>query len=128
MTLNSEEQIFLEENRKLFDAWNRHDVDAIYEMQKDSIGYGYRDKNLRTNPGEGNQAFFSTLKDFKINVDEEDIRIVGDTGLYWCTYTEKVVELDDSVRYVKGRHTSTWNKKDGKWTYLMFHRDNLFNP
>ena len=68
------------------------------------------------------------MKDFTMESDEENSKVNGDTGLSWGTFTEKIVEHDDTVRYVKVRYTTTWKRIDGKWKLLMFHRDNLFNP
>ena len=130
MSDENREQALLSENRRLHEAWNNHDIDTIYDIEKESIGFGYRTPDIRMSPKpEWKQLiaqWFSSMKEFSSKIDEENVRIVGDTGLAWGWFTEKIVEHDESVRYVKVRYTSTWIETDDGWKHLMYHRDNIF--
>ena len=111
MVYTADEQEIHEANGKLLNAWSSHDIDTISYIQNESIGYGYRTQSIRINPNpdfkESIRKWFSTMKDFTMVSEEENCRAMGDTGLSWGTFTEKIVEHDDTVRYVKVRYTTT---------------------
>jgi ketosteroid isomerase-like protein len=131
MTIDDIDRELVNINKKLINAWSTHDIETIYNIQKNSIGYGYRDKNLRPQPTpqdkQNTAKWFSTMKEYTILNVEENYRIDGDVGICWGGFTEKIVEHNDSIRYVNVRHSSTWKKEDGKWLLLFYHRDNIFN-
>ena len=131
MSDSNREKALLLENRRLFEAWNSYDIDTIYEIEKDAIGYGYRTPDIRMtlNP-EWKQLISqiaSPMKEFHSSMDEENVRIGGNTGLVWGRFTERIVGHDDTVRFVNVRYSSTWIFTDEGWKYLMYHRDNISN-
>lgn len=131
MSSDESEQALLDEFHRWFDANNSHDVETIYEIEKDSIGYGYRTPDTRKKPSTEWKTlmsqFFSTMKEFSGLLDEEYAMVVGVTGFVWGWFTERIVEHDDSVRLVRVRFSSTWMKTEEGWKFLFYHRDNQFN-
>ena len=130
MSSENLEQALLSENRRLLEAWINHDIDTIYDIQKDSIGFGYRTPGIRLSPKpEWKQQvsqWFSSMKESTGTIDQGNAKIVGDTGFVWGWFTERIVEHDDTERYVKVRYSTTWRHENGEWKYLFYHRDNIF--
>ena len=130
MSLSDSEQSLLNEYLGWFEANIKFDIDTIYEIEKESIGYGYRSPDIRMEPSpEWKQmlsTFFSTMKEFGATNDECHVRVIGDTGLVWGWFTERIVEHDESVRFERVRITTTWVKKGEDWKFIMYHRDNVF--
>ncbi len=115
-------------------AWNDQDTDAGWEAEKDVIGFGWRSPNLRDRSQmtkdkfkRNMENFNAAIKDFHGSYENLAVRIISDTGLLCGIFTEKITELDDSVRVVNVRYSSTWMKLDGKWKQVMGHRDIQFN-
>ncbi len=134
MEETDEHKELLNAMNKWVSAWNDKDADAGWEAEKDVIGFGWRGPNLRDRSQitkvkfkRDMDDFNASIKDFQGSYENLGIRIIGDTGLLCGIYTEKITELDDSVRVVKVRYSSTWMKLDGKWTQVMGHRDTQFN-
>jgi len=131
MSVTESEQELMNEYRRWCDAWNNQDLDTVFEIQGESVGYGYRTQNIRINPNpdakRSTREWFSTLKSIQMVSEEENFRVIGHTGIVWGSFSEHIVEHDGTNRIVFGRYTMTWVKKDGKWEILMFHRDNIFN-
>jgi hypothetical protein len=71
--------------------------------------------------------WFSSMKESTGTIDEENAKIVGETGLTWGWFTEKIIDHDETVRYVKIRYSATWVETENKWKYIFYHRDNIFN-
>jgi ketosteroid isomerase-like protein len=130
-----------DEHKELLKAMNKwvtsindKDIDAAYEIWKESIGFGWRNPNFRDRSQTTEDKFkrgmgnlYASITDFHGSYENKGVRIIGDTGLLGGIYTEKITGLDGSVRVVKVRHSSTWMKLDGEWKLVMFHRDTQFN-
>ena len=131
MHLSISEQELLNEYHRWSEAWNNQDVDTIFEIQGESVGYGYRTQEIRINPNPDaiklTREWFSTMKSIIGEDNEVNVRVIADTGLVWGTFIEHIVEHDGTSRDVFVRSTLTWMKKEGIWKLVMFHRDNLFN-
>ena len=102
----------------------------ISEIEKEAIGYGYRTPNIRMQPTpEWKQmlsTFFSSMKEYRLTNEEYHVRIIGDTGLVWGWFTERIEEHDGSVRTVRVRISSTWVKNGEDWKLVMYHRDSQY--
>ncbi len=115
-------------------VFSDNDVDEAYEVVKPSIGFGWRGSNFidrsKTTKDvfkRGMEKWLTSINDWHLSYENLGVRIIGDTGLLCGILTEKITELDGSVRVVKVRYSSTWIKLDGKWKLVMFHRDSQFN-
>jgi len=61
---------------RLLKAHKEHDLDTMFEIEGDSIGYGYRTKAPRV-PNEklyrfGNKMFWDSMESFEITANEDD--------------------------------------------------------
>ena len=115
-------------------AFNDEDIDAIYEAEKEVIGFGWRGPNFRDRSQITEDDFkrvignlYSSMNGYHGSYVNLGVRIIGDTGLLCGIFTEEITELDDSVRVVRVRYSSTWMKLDGEWKQVMGHRDTQFN-
>jgi hypothetical protein len=114
-------------------AHNEHDLDTMYEIQGDAIGYGYRSKAPRI-PSEklfraGNKRFWDSMETFEVMPNYEDVifRIIGDVGVILGTFTEKFKPKGGELQTIEVRFSMTFAKIDGKWKQVQYHRDAQFS-
>ena len=114
-------------------AGKEHDLDTMYEIQGDAIGYGYRSKAPRI-PSEklfraGNKRFWDSMETFEIIPNEEDavVRIIGNVGVVLASFTEKFKPKGGELQTIEVRISMTFAKIDGKWKQVQYHRDAQFS-
>ena len=130
MSKSNEELELLEMSELHMRAWKEEDIDTLFDIEKESFGYGRRASDIRTPPKHRENNYRTSLSDFFAGnkgffntMSQEDVRIIGDIGLHWGVYTENLPEKDGSINYVKVRFTNTWIKIDGKWKIALYHRE-----
>jgi hypothetical protein len=113
-------------------AFQEHDLDTMYEISGDAIGYGYRTKAPRI-PNEklfraGNKMFWDSMESFEVIPNYEDVvvRIYGNVGVILGTFTEKFKPKGGELQTIEVRTSMTFAKIDGKWKEIQYHRDTQF--
>jgi ketosteroid isomerase-like protein len=114
-------------------AGKEHDLDTMYEIQGDAIGYGYRSKDPRIHSEKsfraGNEKFWDSMESFEAIPNEEDavVRIIGNVGVVLASFTEKFKRKDGESHTIEVRISMTFAKIDGKWKQVQYHRDAQFS-
>ena len=127
MTMSAEQtlrEMFIES----LERWAAHDVDALAKSPWGFLGYGYRARDARLPPPEGERvnalaAFFSSLEYYRFSDVDMHVLVDADTAIMWGCFTEhfKHKSLDPEV--VRVRLSSTAVKRDGEWRVIWGHRD-----
>ena len=113
-------------------ARKAHDLDTMYEISGDAIGFGYRSKAPRLHNeksfGEGNKRFWDSMESFEIIANKEDFvfHIIGNVGVILGTFTEKFKPKGGELQTREVRYSTTYAKIDGKWKQVQYHRDVQF--
>jgi hypothetical protein len=109
-----------------------NDLDTVYEISGDAIGYGYRSKAPRTHDEKqfraGYQMFLDSVEFYEI-IPSEDffIRIFGNVGVILGGFTEKFKPKGGELQTIEVRTSMTFAKIDGKWKQVQYHRDTQFS-
>jgi ketosteroid isomerase-like protein len=110
------------------DAWNQHDVDAILATGQGE-GFGFRAREARLadawgpQPKAALQAWFDSLKYYRIVDPVEDVRVDHDTGITWGFFTEEFQHSGAPAERVRVRFTNVLQRDGDGWRLIWSHRD-----
>jgi hypothetical protein len=115
---------------KQTDAWTHHDINAI-DPGDVNRGFGYRSMALRTsdnrpqdNSKQRLEAFFKTMKYFRVEPGEFHVEVEGNIGLIWGIFIENFQIVGKPPERVRVRFSTTYRRaENGRWIPLMGHRD-----
>lgn len=109
-----------------------NDFDTFHEIEKESMGYGWRGSSFRDQPldyekkKQGLMTWRNSMKRYEARFKPEKIRVIGDTALICGNFHEDITNQDDSVIQNNVRTSMTWMKRQGKWKLMLYHRDTQF--
>ena len=122
----------IEAINKWTESLNQKAFDTFYEIEKESIGYGWRGPSFRDKPVDrekkktSNNGLANRMKRYQARFEPAKISIIGDTALVCGNYLEDITHQDDSTVHNNVRTSMTWMKHDGKWRLMLYHRDTQF--
>ena len=106
------------------DAMNSHDAERVVALyDPEAVFWGTRSAELRDNPAAVRDYFkiFKTIPtSYKVVLDEQRIRVYGDTAINTGAYTFS--EIRDDKPFVRpARFTFVYLKRDGRWMIVDHH-------
>lgn len=124
-------------------AWSTGDIETILDFEEDSVQFGYRTKDIRDQAKFGRENIKLALEQFfgsiesgaiepikndtdKSTAKDMEIRLIGNTGISFGFFNEKIKTKEGGVQEVVVRSTATFCKNNGKWKLVMSHRDIQF--
>ena len=120
-------------HRKYLKAWSDRDIDTIVELGTGAAGFGHstafpRPLRVRDTFREGVKQFYASMDVFRIDIETENYRVVGDTGLAWGHYAQTSKQKDGPMRTVYLRYTHTFIRTaGGGWQLLLYQRSLIPN-
>jgi ketosteroid isomerase-like protein len=124
---------FAAAHRKYLMAWSDRDIETIVEMGTGAAGFGHstafpRPLRVRDPFREGVKKFYASMDVFRIDIETENYRVVGDTGLAWGHYAQTTKQKDGPMRTVYLRYTHTFVRTaDGGWQLVLYQRSLIPN-
>jgi ketosteroid isomerase-like protein len=69
------------------------------------------------------EQFFQNFESFEADSIDEEVRVIGGTGIAFGHFKEKMKTKDGQIQEVVVRGTATYEKINNKWKVIMSHRD-----
>ncbi|GAB4325324.1 MAG: hypothetical protein Kow0010_07710 [Dehalococcoidia bacterium] len=128
MTITREE--VAQAARDWADAFNSRDLDRLWGMECDAVGFGYRSRDARPMARLGreghraaNEGFFHAVDHYRLEFDTLETDVAGDLGFAWGWYTEEFQHKGQPPERARVRFSQVMQKEGAGWKVLLFHRD-----
>ena len=114
------------------ESLNNKDFNTFYEIEKESMGYGWRGSTFRDQPLDREKkkaaimGFLDSMKKYICRFEPEKINVIDNTALVCGSYIEDVTKQDNSREHNNVRTSMTWMKRKGQWMMMLYHRDTQF--
>ena len=107
-------------------ALNARDVNAVVEIEGGAVGFGWASTTPRQNEPvsfKGRlERWFSTMEHFEIELQDDEYRVAGNTGLVIGTLVRREKPFQGSTLTRRLRYSAIYVREGNRWRMLQYHR------
>jgi ketosteroid isomerase-like protein len=110
-------------------ALNARDVNAVVEIEGGAVGFGWASTAPRQNEPASSKArlerWFSTMEHFEIELQDDEYKVVGNTGLVIGTLVRREKPIHGSTLTRRLRYSAIYVREGNRWRMLQYHRSSM---